>query len=94
MLIASTAVGGLVIRSLISKISSINRKASPIQKKDCRVTPVLVLLSELTRQVSHEQHQHILIGVASSQCIPDFSIRGHRSDNVDFLAEDFVGSRV
>ena len=94
VLIASTAIGGLVIRSLKSKMSSINRKAYPIQKKDGRVTPILVLLSELTRQVSHEQHQHILVCVASRQCIPDLSVRSHCCDNVDFLAEDFVGSRV
>ena len=38
----------------------------------------------------HEQHEDIAVGIARGECNPNFSIRGHCRDDVNFLAESLV----
>ena len=38
----------------------------------------------------HEQHEDIAVSIARGECNPNFSIRRHCRDDVDFLAESLV----
>ena len=38
----------------------------------------------------HEQHEDIAVGIARGEGNPNFSIRRHCRDDVDFLAESLV----
>ena len=42
----------------------------------------------------HEKHQYITVGVTCCQCNPDFTIRGHRCDDVNLLTKDLIRSCI
>ena len=40
--------------------------------------------------MGHEEHEDVAIGIARGECNPNFPVRRHRCDDVDFLAESLV----
>ena len=44
--------------------------------------------------MSHKKHHHILVSVTGRQSHPDFTVRGHSCDDINFLAKYLFSHRI